>query len=567
MFKKKISLIKKYNFYILLGLIIGLAALLRFPFLSVFPPSMIQDEVGIGYSAVSIAETGLDEWGNKFPLVFKSFGDYKAPAFIYTTALLYKIIGWQEVLPRITSAIAGLFIILLGGLWIKKIFKSNELGLIAALLLAVSPWTIHMSRMALESNLGLAFFMAGLLFMSYASKSIKLIIFSAAFFSLSTYTFHSYRYTVFIYLLVTFLATAVLNFSKLKTQFTFLKSIILILLISTIFSLPGFLSKGSTNRLDQTLLFTSADQIYLYEHYENNCHNTFIEVNPNLTILCRLKYNRFSRFILIGSDSLIKHFSPGFYFFSGDTEAGRNPTGNGEFYVFLLPFWMIGSLILLKNYQKYLPLVVGYLVAMLPSAASGDPHATRLSILIPFFVATLILGYQFLKQYFKKFKYFVLLFIALLISSTLFYAIKYVTHTFAGHEITATYLSYAKKIAKISHEYIQKGYIVYADYDLYPEQHIYYAYWNKIDPLVTQQSFAKITNESSGFARPKQFGDNLYFDGDNIQSFSCDQALEKPTVHITNEARIKDIPSQIIRDNTNLYAFAYIYESVQKCEN
>ena len=557
--------LRKYRFYLILSVIVLLAALLRFPFLDVFPPSMIQDEVGIGYSAISIAETGKDEWGISYPLVFKSFGDYKAPAFIYTTALLYKVIGWQEVLPRMTSALAGLIIVLSGGLWAKKLFKSEELGLVAALLLAVNPWTIHLSRMALESNLGLAFFMLGLLCMSYASKSQLKVFLSALFFSLSTYSFHSFRYTVVLFLGTVLVATVVVHGKKIKKQLPFLKTTGLILILSTLLALPGFLSKGATSRLDQTLLFTSEKHISLYEHYENNCHSTFITINPKLTVLCRLKYNKFSRLALIGTDSLMKHLSPGFYFFAGDTEPVRNPTGTGEFYAILFPIWMLGMFILIREYKKYFVLLVGYGVALLPSIVSGDPHATRLSVVIPFFLMTIVLGYKFLKDYFRQHAFFTPIFILLLLVSTSFFVVKYASDTFAEHEITGTYLSYAKKVARLSHEYVQKGYRVYADHDLYPEPHMYYAYWNQIDPVVTQESFMKVYEESAGFSRPKQFGDALFFEGGNSATFDCTHPSAQPIVIFTNDAKENTVPTKIIKDTTELYSFVYVYELAGLC--
>lgn len=67
MFKKYL---KKYKFFVLLLPILILTIVLRFLFLDIFPPSMLQDEVGIGYAAISIAETGKDEWGESFPLFF-----------------------------------------------------------------------------------------------------------------------------------------------------------------------------------------------------------------------------------------------------------------------------------------------------------------------------------------------------------------------------------------------------------------------------------------------------------------------------------------------------------------
>jgi len=562
--------LKKYNFFICLALILILTVLLRFPFLKLFPPSMLQDEVGIGYSAISIAETGKDEWGESLPLFFKSFGDYKSPAFIYVTALLYKVIGWYEILPRITSAIAGFFIVLFGALWIKRLFKSKELGLIAGLLLATSPWTIHMSRMALESNLGLAFFMAGLFFMSYEDKSkgfsLKKIILSSIFFSLSSYSFHSYRYTVILFLVSIIVATILLFYKQLKQKKIFLKNTCLILLLSLVLSLPGFFAKGSTGRLNQTLILNSTEYKYLYKHYENNCHNTFIEINPHLTFICRLKYNKYTTPVLIGVDSLIKHLSPDFLFFSGDEGAFRNPTQSGHFYVFLFPFWMVGSLILFKNFKKNYISILGYILALLPSTVSGEPHATRLSILIPFVLVTLILGYQTLRAYFKKFKYFPQIYTLVTGICLASFVLNYSVDTFAEQADTASFLSYAKKVALLEGEYIKNGYVVYADQNLYPEPHIYYAYFNRIDPQLTQASFAQVYQESTGFSRPQQFGDNLFFySADSKTFFDCQSDEDMQRVHITKNPIDGLTPATVVKDNTQLYGYAYVYEGSEIC--
>jgi len=561
--------IKKYKFLILLVVILILAISLRFIFLNVFPPGMLQDEVGIGYSAISIAETGKDEWGESFPLFFKSFGDYKSPGFIYTTALLYKVIGWNEILPRITSAIAGFCIVLIGVFWIKRLFKSNELGLIAGLLLATSPWTIHLSRMALESNLGLAFFMAGLFFMSYEDKShgfyLKLVA-SSILFSLSTYSFHSYRYTVILFLASIIFGTIFLFYKKLKQKKLFLKKICLILLLSTTLSLPGFFAKGSTGRLNQTLILNSTDYRYLYKHYENNCHTTFIEVNPNLTSICRIKYNKYTIPILITVDSLIKHFSPDFLFFSGDEGAFRNPTQSGQFFVFLLPFWIVGSLILFKHLKKYYIFIFGYVLALLPSTVSGEPHATRLSILIPFVLVTFILGYQTLQDYFKKFKYFSQIFILFICVFLASFVLNYSIDTFAGQENTASFLSYAKKVALLEGEYIKNGYVVYADQNLYPEPHIYFAYFNKIKPKLTQESFAQVYEDTAGFSRPQQFGNNLFFySADSKTFFDCKSDEPIKRIHITKNPIDGFEPVAVVKDNTQLYSYAYVYEGSEIC--
>lgn len=548
----------KNKFNLLLALIIILAVVLRFTLISVFPPSMVQDEVGLGYSAISIAQTGMDEWGNSYPLVFKSFGDYKPPAFFYATALLYRIVGWNFALPRLTSAIAGIFIVLFGALWVRKQFKSDELGLFAGLLFAISPWTIHLSRMALESNLGLAFFMGGLLFLSYAKESKIKLVLSVLLFSLSTYSYHGYRFTVLLFLIGLFASTLVVNIKDLKKVLSTLKVYGLVFLLSTLLSLPGFFSGGATNRLDQTLLITSTDAAQLFEHKQNNCHVTFTKLNPKLSKVCRFAYNSYTKPVIILSESYIQQLSPGFLFFNGDSDSGRNPVQSGELYLVTIPFWVLGIIAIFKKFKKYLPITAGYFIAFIPSAVAGSPHSIRMSVLIPFVVAVIVLGIKVIKKYFNSLFVTPIILLLLFLSLGIF-SINYMIDSFATHEYEQTYLSFAKETAQLSHEYIQKGYTVFADYDLYPEPHMYYAYWNRIDPKVTQQSFSALNIEKEGFERPTQFGDYLFFADGKVKSLTCDKEYNKPTVFFTNDP-IELANQHEIKENTKSYTFVYVYE-------
>lgn len=525
---------------------------------------MIQDEVGIGYAAISIAETGMDEWGQSYPLIFKSFGDYKAPAFIYTTAALYKIIGFHPVLPRITSALAGILFTISMIMLTKAVSRSNKLALLAGLIVATNPWTIHLSRMALESNLGLAFFTTGLwLFLSDKRSKARFVL-AAIFLSLSTYSFHSYRYSVALFFIALIGAQMIFNFSKIQKQIPLIKRLIAMLILTTLFSLPAFLAKGATGRLDQTLLFTSDKVIRLYEHYENNCHGTAIEISPTATVLCRLQYNKFSRFALIGTDSLLKHLDPTFYFFTGDTEPVRNPTNSGELYIFLFPLWMLGIIELFKKYQNFSVVIVGYLVALIPSVVSGDPHATRLSILIPFLLLTIFIGYSEFEKLVSKRGALIYVLLLTMIFTPL-HMVNYASDTFAGNEIEATFLSYAQKAAKIAYKYEKQGYVVYADHDLYPEPHVYYAYYNQIPPQETQASLSEVYQEDAGFTRPKQFGQQMHFEQGDLNAVDCEN-LEQPTVFITNDKHPSLEPTDSIKDNTGLYEFIYIYTTDDICK-
>ncbi|PIZ96558.1 MAG: 4-amino-4-deoxy-L-arabinose transferase, partial [Candidatus Levybacteria bacterium CG_4_10_14_0_2_um_filter_36_16] len=70
MINKKIS-------FIILFVIIVLAAVIRLWQLGVVPPSPDWDEASLGYNAYSIMTTGKDEYGKFLPFILRSFDDYK----------------------------------------------------------------------------------------------------------------------------------------------------------------------------------------------------------------------------------------------------------------------------------------------------------------------------------------------------------------------------------------------------------------------------------------------------------------------------------------------------------
>jgi len=71
------------------------------------PSGLSVDEAAIGYNAYSILETGKDEYGQSFPVLIKSFGDYKAPVYTYLLVPVYKLWGMNVFTTRSISAAAG----------------------------------------------------------------------------------------------------------------------------------------------------------------------------------------------------------------------------------------------------------------------------------------------------------------------------------------------------------------------------------------------------------------------------------------------------------------------------
>ena len=68
-------------------LIVAAGFALRLAAINLIPPSLNWDEVSLGYNAYSLLKTGRDEWGTVLPTIFRAYGDYKLPIYIYLATL------------------------------------------------------------------------------------------------------------------------------------------------------------------------------------------------------------------------------------------------------------------------------------------------------------------------------------------------------------------------------------------------------------------------------------------------------------------------------------------------
>src|SRR3989344_941144 len=152
----------KFN-WILIPVIL-LAAVLRFYKLGQNPPSLDCDETAHGYNAYSILKTGRDEYGNRFPLSFRSFGDYKPPLYVYLSAIPISLFGLNEFSTRFISMLFGSLSVVVAYFLVREMFESKPkwFYLIFTIFFTISPWHIQFSRVAFEANLALFFVISGL---------------------------------------------------------------------------------------------------------------------------------------------------------------------------------------------------------------------------------------------------------------------------------------------------------------------------------------------------------------------------------------------------------------------
>ena len=186
---------KSTKFHIVcLLIIILIASILRLFKLDQNPPSLYWDETSLGYNAFAILTTGHDEHGESFPLTrFIAFGDYKPPGYIYSIVPWMALFGINEFAIRFPSALSGILLVLVTYFLALELTKNKAVGLAAAVLLAISPWSLQLSRAAFEAHLA-AIFNAGaiLAFMMFPRRK-WLLLMSMFLFVLSFYTFNANR--------------------------------------------------------------------------------------------------------------------------------------------------------------------------------------------------------------------------------------------------------------------------------------------------------------------------------------------------------------------------------------
>jgi hypothetical protein len=153
-----------------LGAVVVLALLLRVVNVTENPPGFFADEAALGYNAYTLLNSGTDEYGEPWPILFRSFDDYKLGISVYAAVPFVAVFGLTELAVRLVGVSFGVLAVITTFLLASAIFKSRAVGLSAAFFLATLPWHIHYSRTGFGEmvsflpflTLGLYLFLRGL---------------------------------------------------------------------------------------------------------------------------------------------------------------------------------------------------------------------------------------------------------------------------------------------------------------------------------------------------------------------------------------------------------------------
>jgi len=425
-------------------------------------PPLLWDEASIGYNAYSLLQTGHDEYGQFFPIIFKSFGDYKPGLYIYLTMPFIAIFGLTQLAVRLPSIVLGSLLPLFLYLLITTLNpKSKKLALTAAILLAFNPWNIHFSRGAWETNVLLFELVCG----SYLFLKNKYVL-SALVFAASLYTYQASK------LLVPFI---VLNLLICKKVFP-----LKFLIILGLFFLPvayGMFFGPDSNRL----------KVMNLSAYTRPVTETDMIIKEGNSIDYQLFYSEplfFSRNFLT---RYFNFFSTRFLIFEGDWQTLRHSAPYVG--VILYPtflFLILGLIIALKNYKQHLFFIIWLLLAPVPSALSLDiiqaVRGLNLSIPLIYFAA---LGLSTIVN-----KKNILFIVAIYIASFAYYMDLYYNHL-TQIKPEQSLVGYKQAIEYVEANRQNRQVIIS---NFYGQAYIYYLFYIKYPPVLYQSQANLITN-------------------------------------------------------------------------
>ena len=491
-------------------LIFILSLIPRILYTNSLPASLNWDEVSLGYNAYSILKTGKDEWGISLPLIFRAYGDFKLPLYIYLSILPISILGLNPLSVRfvsiISGAIAPIFILLI----LTKLTKNKTVSFMAALLYSFSPWTIFLSRIALEANLFLTLFIISIYFLT--TKKINLSLF---FYSLCLFSYNSSRVILPFYLiLIIYLSIKTkINIKKHLFPLSFFALSIIIFLLQSLdnsgqarFKWVSIIDEGAINQINQ-LRFTYP----------------------------RIIANKATYFIFKSLQNYMSHFNPKFLFSSGGSHYQFNIP---QFYLIsplLFPFFLSGFFQLIKK-KYYLPLFI-LLISPIPSAITRDaPHTLRSIIFIS--IATLISIYGLITVFSKQIKWFMLLAILIIIVNQIQFWPKY--KQYAKDYSSSWQYGYFQMIDIIKQNYhnYQNIYIT----KKYGEPHEFILFYWPWSPSDYQNDPNKIWNYHANWYWVDAFDKFVFLNDWDIKNytFPSNSLLITSPGNYSNQAKIKE---------------------------
>lgn len=365
-----------------------LALLFRFFLLGSYPVSLSMDEAAIGVNAYSILSTGRDEWGEKFPLAFKSVGDYKPPVEVYLTVPSIALFGLTEFAVRLPVALLGAATAVLIIFLLKELGLSGKASLFGGFWTAIVPWHVHFSRGSFEAVSALSFLILGAwLFLRWTKKENTWLLTGAVLsFSLSVWAYHAER--LFVPILAVFLIVLFRRKFSHWSRKRFMVPVLTVLLFAIPFIKLSLFTPAVRERAASTSIVREQS---LQQSLHSGKYSNFSEAvfDNDFYLLTRHFLGKY-----------LNYFDIRFLFWKGLFTPPGYPDV-GLLHLVDLPLVLLGAYGLLRNQNKLLKKVALFwlLAGPVPAALTiNEQHGLRALTWLPFFALAVAVGFEKIRR-------------------------------------------------------------------------------------------------------------------------------------------------------------------------
>ncbi len=488
-------LIKNFlNSKLLIFLIVFLAAFLRVWNIGSNPPSLHADEADTGYTAYSLLQTGSDAYGHKLPLQFKGqAGNYRAPIYTYSVIPSVAVFGLNAFAVRLPSAIFGVSLVIVVFLLILTLFNSKNIAFAGALLTAINPWAIHISRTGLEVSLSVFFVTLGILLFFYGMQKNRgfFLILSSIIFGLTIFSYHPAKIfsPLIILLLLGFYYKQIFKLKKaLVISFiVFLSFYILMLKLA-------FFDKGAAEFNNVSIFNMQVAQTAV---------NSQRHLTSSPLFISSIFSNKLIYFFREFQNQYVGPISLNYLFINGDSSLDKGMGNYGEYHFFELPLFFLGIYFLIRKNKKIFKLLCLWMaLSLIPGAITRTGYYTYRDVNllpVPIIFSSVglveILSYKFFRGF--RAKALSVLYMGM-ISISLIYFVY--TYYFAYPVYSRDWWQYDQKQVLL---YVLNNQEEYENIFIHGGQdwNVLYAFNSRLDPLIFQKSYRNIKLTDAGEAR------------------------------------------------------------------
>lgn len=522
---------------LLVALILCAGTFLRLWDLNNVPPHLRNDEAAYGYNAYSLLLTGKDEYGESFPLIFKSFGDWKPGLYIYFTIPFVYFLGNTDVAVRLPSVLAGIVAIWLIYLITNELFKNKRLALIVAFFWTISPVYIALSRGI--ASLAMAFALGGLYFFLKAFNKKSLFLIPSAFlFGLTLLTYHGAKLStpLLVGILIALFAKKIFSLDR--------RVIIASFLIILVVSLPAMVAifQGKAARISTLSILSSAN-------IQQDNNRLLVYHNQGLDLIRSITSHWFD------------HYSPEVLFLRGDLNPQHGAPNVGAFLALDILFIILGLVKITRQgfTKQNLFIWLAILLLPLPSVLTiGYVNFERSPLMfMPWIILASLGAYQLIEHLSKERR-------RLILGVSFFFIFAYFLNYF--YFLDQYFIHLPKKSVAWQYGYKEIVQTIAQVKEKYPtivvqksadQPHIFYLFYQRYDPWKYQKF-------SSSVFVPNQEGKDMGYVSkiENIEFKEIDWQKEKPK---TGEIFV--MPEDKLQQQKKFYSSFKIVKEIKDLNN